>query len=281
MSTDMAAATQLAKQNVRARSRMLAAWWGTRSFGWRHRCSAGTSLSRFQSEQVAIRPIVIPAQTGAMLSGKFDPIARQEAPPCRRHHTTQPAPRINGSSGFGTEWNLYFAHVIPSACHAQVHRAMSPSHTSTRAITANTPRDAVQETNNALLHATGLIVGERVLVIGQDPPDLVANLACRGAAEITLLGRTAQPEPATVDVAVVTGIACVGYARRAVETACHALSLSGRIVLQSAAEVDDDLGECIARTLREAGFSGLRLQVSGGRVIASAYRLRLGAQRST
>lgn len=158
---------------------------------------------------------------------------------------------------------------------------MSRSHTRTRAIAANTPRDAMQETNNVLLHAAGPVVGERVLVIGHNPTDLVANLACRGAAEITLLGRTAQPEPATVDVALVTDVACPGYARHAVEAACRALSLSGRIVMLSAAEADDNLGGCIARTLRKAGFSGLRLQVTGGRVIASAYRLQLSAQRST
>lgn len=58
-------------------------------------------------------------------------------------------------------------------------------------------------------------------------------------------------------------------------------SHSGRIVLRSAAEVNDDLGDGIARTLREAGFPGLQPRIAGGRVIANAYRPRPGAQRPT
>lgn len=157
---------------------------------------------------------------------------------------------------------------------------MSPAHSHFGTVAANATPDVAHETDAALLHATGPVVGEHVLVIGHDTPGIVMELACRGAAEITLLGPNARPEAATVDVAVVTGVACVGYAQRAVERACRALSRSGRIVLRSAAEVDEDLGDGIVRTLREAGFSGLRLRSAGGRVIASAHRPRLGAQRA-
>jgi len=118
-------------------------------------------------------------------------------------------------------------------------------------------------------------------MIGHDTRGIVTELAGRGAAEIALLGPNARPEAATVDVAVVTDVACVGDAQRTVEKACRALNRSGRIVLRSAAEVDDDLGDGIARTSREAGFSRLRLRIAGGRLIASACRPQLGAQRST
>ena len=150
-----------------------------------------------------------------------------------------------------------------------------------RTVAVHAAPGAAGETNDALLHATGPVLGEHVLVIGHDTPGVVMELACRGVAEITLLGPNARPETATVDVAVVTGVACIGYAQRAVEMACRALCRSGRIVLRSAAEVDDNLGDGIAHILREAGFSGLRLRIAGGRVIASACRPRLGAQRST
>jgi hypothetical protein len=138
-------------------------------------------------------------------------------------------------------------------------------------VAANAALGAAQEPNDALLEAAGPVVGEHVLVIGHDAPDIVAELACRRVAEITLLGPNARPEAAATDVVVVTGVACVGYAQRAVDMACAALSRTGRIVLRSAAEADTDLADSITRTLREAGFSGLRLCVAGGRIIASAY----------
>jgi hypothetical protein len=79
----------------------------------------------------------------------------------------------------------------------------------------------------------------------------------------------------------VTGVACLGYAQRAVELACRALSRTGRIVLRSAAEADDDLADGITHTLREAGFSRPRLGSAGGRVIASAHLPRLVRRRPT
>ncbi len=158
---------------------------------------------------------------------------------------------------------------------------MSSAQSEFRTIAANVAPAAVQETNDALLEAAGPVVGEHVLVIGHDTPGIVAELACRGAAEITLLGPNARAEAATADVALVTGVACVGYAQRAVEAACRALSRTGRIVLRSAAEADDDLADGMTRALRAAGFSRLRLRVAGGRVIASAYLPQLDSRRST
>lgn len=158
---------------------------------------------------------------------------------------------------------------------------MSPAQSKFRTVAAHAAPGVAQPTNDVSLHATGPVLGERVLVIGHDTPGIVTELACRSAAEITLLGPHARPEAATVDVAVVTGVACVGYAQRTVEQACRAWNRSGRSVLRSAAEVHDDLADGIARTLREAGFSRLRLRIAGGRLIASACRPRLGAQRST
>jgi hypothetical protein len=157
---------------------------------------------------------------------------------------------------------------------------MSSAHSQFRTVAATATLNVAHQTDDDLVHATGPVAGQHVLVIGHDSPRIVMELACRGAAEITLLGPSAQPEAATVDVAVVIGVACVGYAKRAVERACRALNRSGRIVLRSAAEVDDDLGDGMTRTLRDAGFSGVRLRIAAGRVIASAYRPRLGARRS-
>lgn len=157
---------------------------------------------------------------------------------------------------------------------------MSPAQSKFRTAAARAAPGVAQETNDALLHATGPVLGERVSVIGHDAPGIVMDLACHSAAEITLLGPNARPEAATVDVAVVTGIACVGYAQRAVENSCSALSRSGRIVLQSTADVDDDLDDGIARALREAGFSGLRVRIAGRRVM-SAPAGRGAARRTT
>jgi hypothetical protein len=158
---------------------------------------------------------------------------------------------------------------------------VSSAQSEVRTIVTNAAPRAAQETNDALLEAACPIVGAHVLVIGHDTPGIVAELACRGAAEITLLGPNARPEAATTDVAVVTGVACVGYAQRAVEMACRALTHTGRIVLRSAAEADTDLADGITRTLRGAGFSRLRLRIAGDRVIASASLPRLGSRKST
>jgi hypothetical protein len=166
------------------------------------------------------------------------------------------------------------------ACHVQVCDAMPSDHSECRSVVANAAPCVAQEANDALLDATGPVVGEHALVIGHDTPAVVSELACHGATEITLLGPNAQPDAATVDVVVVTGVACVGYAQRAVERACRALSHSGRIVLRSTTEADDDLCDGIAHTLRAAGFSGLRLRIAGGRLIASAHRPRLSARRA-
>lgn len=168
---------------------------------------------------------------------------------------------------------------MSGACQVEVCSAMPSAHSEFRTVAANAAAGVAQEKSDVLLDATGPVVGENVLVIGHDTPGIVAELAYRGAAEITLLGPNAQPEAATVDVAVVTGVACVGYAQRAVERACRALNRSGRIVLRSTTDVDDDLGDGIARTLRAAGFFRLRLRTSGGRLIASAHRPRSSARR--
>jgi hypothetical protein len=170
---------------------------------------------------------------------------------------------------------------MSGAYYLRVCRAMSSARSQFRTIALNPAPVATQETNDAVLEAAGPVGGARVLVMGHDTPGIVAALAWCGAAEITLLGPNARPEAATTDIAVATGVACVGYAQRAVETACRALSRSGRIVLRSAAEADDDLADGIARTLREAGFARLRLRTAGGRIIASGSLPRLNRCRST
>jgi len=97
--------------------------------------------------------------------------------------------------------------VVSGACHVQVCRPILAAHAA--------PGFA-QETKDAVLHATGPGLGEHALVIGHDTPGIVMDLACRGAAEITLLGPKERPEAATVDVAVVTSVARVGCAQRTV-----------------------------------------------------------------
>jgi hypothetical protein len=203
-------------------------------------------------------------------------------PVAKSQHSLVPITRRLYHAGYtlgsSTAWNLYCRPAMSGAYYLRVCRAMSSARSQFRTIALNPAPVATQETNDAVLEAAGPVGGARVLVMGHDTPGIVAALACCGAAEITLLGPNARPEAATTDIAVATG---VGYAQRAVETACRALSRSGRIVLRSAAEADDDLADGIARTLREAGFARLRLRTAGGRIIASGSLPRLNRCRST
>jgi len=96
---------------------------------------------------------------------------------------------------------------------------MSPAQSKFRTVAAHDAPGVAQPTNDASLHATGPVLGERVLVIGHDTRGIVTELACLGAAEITLLGPNAWPEAVIIDLAVVTGVACVGDAQRTVEHA--------------------------------------------------------------
>ena len=135
------------------------------------------------------------------------------------------------------------------------------------------------DADDALLEAAGAVIGEHVLVIGHDTPGIVTALACRGAAEITLLGPNARPETDTVDLALVTGIASVGYAQRAIEMARRAMTRTGRTVLRSTSEPDDGLADGIIGALRDHGFSSIRVRAAGDRIIVSAALALNGGHR--
>jgi hypothetical protein len=155
---------------------------------------------------------------------------------------------------------------------------MSSTFSDVRWVSQAPASNVLPETDEALLEAAGPVAGEHVLVIGHDAPGIVAVLACRGAAEITLLGPTARPETESVDVAVVTGVASLRYAQRAVELARQAMTRTGRIVLRSATEPDDGLADGVARLLRDAGFCDMRLRTAGDRIIAVATLPMFGGQ---
>lgn len=128
------------------------------------------------------------------------------------------APTIPAASA---QQGIYIANLPSPAPDTFRFGAMSPAHSEFRTVAANAAPDVAHETDNAVLDATGRVVGEHVLVIGHDTPGIVMELACRGASEIAPLGPNARPEAATADLAVVTGVACIGYAQRTVERVCR------------------------------------------------------------
>ena len=145
--------------------------------------------------------------------------------------------------------------------------------------TAPPGRSPVLAADDALLHAAGAVTGEHVLVIGHDTPGIVASLACRGAAEITLLGPNARPETETVDLALATGIASIAYAERAITMAHRAMTRTGRIVLRTAVDPDDGLADAITRALRDHGFCAIWVQTVGDRIVVSAASPLYGGHR--
>lgn len=121
-----------------------------------------------------------------------------------------------------------------------------------------------------LIEFAGNVTGEHILVIGHDMPAILADLTCRGAAEVVLLGPNAQPEADTVDLVLVSKIASIDYAIRAVAIARHALVGTGRIALRLLGKPAGGLVDGVTRLLRDHDFSAIRLRNADDSVIACA-----------
>ncbi|MEA2741570.1 MAG: hypothetical protein QOH05_4877 [Acetobacteraceae bacterium] len=123
--------------------------------------------------------------------------------------------------------------------------------------------------HECLIDAAGGVAGEHVLVIGNDMPGIIDALAYRDAAEILLLGPRARPGAHTVDIALVSGIASIDDAKRAVAMIRHALSATGRVAARVCCEPTGGVTGSVMRLLRSQGFSAIHVSDAGDNAISA------------
>jgi hypothetical protein len=124
--------------------------------------------------------------------------------------------------------------------------------------------------NASLLASIGEVAGNRALVLGRGSLDVMCGLIRAGATEVTELCRNDRPEAASADVVVVPDLATGDLAPGIVERARRALTGAGRIVLRCPIDPSGRLIRSVNRALRLHGFSTLRQQRIGMRVLVTA-----------
>jgi hypothetical protein len=132
------------------------------------------------------------------------------------------------------------------------------------------PPSVPSQACECLIDMAGDVAGDYVLVIGNDMPGLFDVLAHRGAAEIVRLSPSSRPDAGTMDIALVTGIASVDHADRAVAMSRHAVSGTGRIAVRALCEPAGGLVDGVARVLRNHGFGVIRSRDTSDSVIIHA-----------
>jgi hypothetical protein len=141
--------------------------------------------------------------------------------------------------------------------------------------------DTWHDPTGGLLAAAGDVAREHVLIIGRDNHGLIDALACRGAAEVVLLGPRARPEPESVDLVLVCEVGSLDYAHRAIALARHALAGTGRIALRITPDAGDDAAPGVCRILRDSGFCSIDARHRPDGTIACAELPLFGSPHPT
>jgi hypothetical protein len=132
------------------------------------------------------------------------------------------------------------------------------------------PPSAPSRACECLIDMAGDVAGDYVLVIGNDMPGLFDALAHRGAADVVPLHPNSRPDAGTMDIALVTGVASVDYADRAVAMSRHAVSGTGRIAVRALCEPAGSLVDGVTRVLRNHGVGAIRARDTSDSVIIRA-----------
>jgi hypothetical protein len=124
--------------------------------------------------------------------------------------------------------------------------------------------------STALITYAGSVAGDHVLILGHSAPAILCTLIRSGCMSATELGQSARPDAQTADLTIVPDVGALDNAALVIRHAKRALTAAGRIVLCTAAEPSGRLVRGISFLLQQQGFSAIKWQRKGGKVMVSA-----------
>jgi len=137
-------------------------------------------------------------------------------------------------------------------------------------ISATSDAELESDPSMALVAYAGNIAGDHVLILGHNVPAIMWTLIRRGCISVTELGQRDRPDTNTADLAIVPHIGALDEAALVIQHAKRALTVTGRIVLCTAAEPSGGLAQGISSLLEQQGFSLVRRRRRAGKTLVSA-----------